>query len=252
MHVRDPGATVRRDTIEEVAGMTGQRVQDVMTREVVVVAQDCGFKRIVDVLAESKVSAVPVVDASGTVVGIVSEADLLHKVEFRPDAPTPVFEGRARRESRAKATGQTARDIMSSPAITIDPSESIVMAARVMERNRVKRLPVVNAATGRLVGIVARRDLLRPYLRPDDEIKDDVATLVLRDSMWIDPAGIDIVVDDGRVVLRGRVDRRTTAAIAVRLVQALDGVVAVEDELAWDFDDVAVSRRRYMFEADVS
>jgi CBS domain-containing protein len=224
-----------------------------MTPEVVVVTPDCGFKRIVDILAESKISAVPVVDAAGLVVGIVSEADLLHKVELRSDASTArVFEGRARRELRAKATGQTARDLMSSPAITIDPSESIVMAARVMERSRVKRLPVVDSATGRLVGIVARRDLLRPYLRPDDEIKDDVADRVLRDSMWIDPAGIEIVVDDGRVLMRGRVDRRTTAAIAARLVQALDGVVAVENELTWDFDDVAVSRRRSMFDADVS
>jgi CBS domain-containing protein len=233
--------------------MTGQRVQDVMTPEVVVVAPDCGFKRIVDILAESRVSAVPVVDASGVVIGIVSEADLLHKAENRPDMPTThVFEGRARRESRAKATGRTAGDLMSSPAITIDPSESIVTAARAMERSRVKRLPVVDKASGRLVGIVARRDLLRPYLRPDDEIKDDVAIHVLRDSMWIDPAGIEIVVDDGRVLLRGRVDRRTTAAIAARLVQALDGVVTVDNELTWDFDDVAVSRRRYMFDADVS
>jgi CBS domain-containing protein len=231
--------------------MTGQRVRDVMTTVVVTVAPDRGFKQIVDVLADFKVSAVPVVDADGVVVGLVSEADLLHKVEFGTDAPTRLFEGRIRRESRAKASGQTAHELMSSPAITIDPSASIGMAARLMEQRRVKRLPVVDEATGRLVGIVSRRDLLRPYLRPDSEIKDDVAISVLRDSMWIDPAGIEILVDDGRVVLRGRVDRRTTATIAERLVQALDGVVAVDNELTWEFDDMAVSRRRYMFDAEV-
>src|SRR5215212_8922897 len=77
----------RRDC-EEVAAMTGQKVRDVMTPEVVVVAPDCGFKHIVDVLADFRVSAVPVVE-DGTLVGIVSEADLLHKVEFSDGAQPP-------------------------------------------------------------------------------------------------------------------------------------------------------------------
>jgi CBS domain-containing protein len=228
--------------------MTGQRVRDVMTPEVVVVAPDSGYKHIVDVMVDFKVSAVPVVD-DGVVVGLVSEADLLHKLEFGPDVPARLFERRARRQSRTKAKGQTARDLMSSPVITIGPSASISAAARVMERHRVKRLPVVDEATGRLVGIVARRDLLRPYLRPDDEIGEEVATRVMRDTLLVDPTEVEILVDDGRVLLRGRVDRRTTAAIAVRLVRALDGVVAVDDEMTWDFDDVAVSRRYPMLDA---
>jgi CBS domain-containing protein len=222
-----------------------------MTPEVVVVPPEAGYKHIVDVLADFKVSAVPVVDEHGKVVGVVSEADLLRKVELGPDAPARLFEGRTRRDSRSKATGETARDLMSSPVVTISASASISAAARLMERHRVRRLPVVDEETGRLVGIVSRRDLLRPYLRPDEEIRDDVATRVIRDSLWIDPAEIDVVVDDGRVVLRGRVDRRTTAAIAVRLTQALDGVVAVQDELTWDFDDVAVTRRLNAFNADL-
>jgi CBS domain-containing protein len=222
-----------------------------MTPEVVVVSPDAGYKHIVDVLADFKVSAVPVVDEHGAVVGVVSEADLLRKVELGPDAPARLFEGRSRRQSRSKATGETARDLMSSPVVTIGPSASISAAARLMERHRIRRLPVVEEGTGRLVGIVARRDLLRPYLRADDEIRDDVTTRVIRDSLWIEPSGIDVVVDDGRVLLRGRVDRRTTAAIAVRLVQGLDGVVAVQDELTWDFDDVAVARRHNGFNADV-
>ena len=231
--------------------MSGQRVRDVMSSEVVVVSPDAGYKHIVDVLADFKVSAVPVVDEHGSVVGVVSEADLLRKVELGPDAPVRLFEGRARRDSRSKATGETARDLMSRPVVTISPSASISAAARLMEQHHVRRLPVVEEDTGRLVGIVARRDLLRPYLRPDDEIRDDVATRVIRDSLWIDPSEIEVVVNDGRVVLRGRVDRRTTAAIAVRLTQALDGVVAVQDELTWEFDDVAVTRRLNAFNADL-
>jgi CBS domain-containing protein len=219
-----------------------------MTPEVVVVAPDCGYKHLVDVMVDSRVSAVPVVD-DDVVVGLVSEADLLHRVELGPDAPTRLIEERIRRQSKTKAIGQTARDLMSSPVVTIDPSAPIGAAARLMERHRVKRLPVVDTATGRLIGIVARRDLLRPYLRRDDEIKDDVANHVLRDSLWVDPTALKIVVDDGRVALHGHVDRRTTAAIAVRLVQAVDGVVAVDDELTWEFDDIAVSRRHPMTDA---
>jgi CBS domain-containing protein len=219
-----------------------------MTPEVVVVAPDCGYKHLVDVMVDFKVSAVPVVD-DGVVVGLVSEADLLHKVEFGPDAPSRLLESRARRQSKTKATGQTARDLMTSPVITISPSASIGAAARLMERHRIKRLPVIDETTGRMVGIVSRRDLLRPYLRADDEIRDDVAIRVLRDSLWVDPTDLEIIVNDGRVVLRGRVDRRTTAAIAVRLAQALDGVVAVDDELTWEFDDIAVSRRHPTMDA---
>lgn len=228
--------------------MTVQCVRDVMTAEVVVVAPDCGYKNLVDVLVDRKVSAVPVVDGHGAVVGLVSEADLLPKVELGPDTSVR-FEGG--RGSRVKAAGQTARDLMSSPVVTIDPSAPIAAAARLMERHRVKRLPVIDEATGRLVGIVARRDLLRPYLRSDDELRDDITTHVLRDSLWVDPTELEIVIDDGRVLLRGRVDRRTTAAIAVRLVQALAGVVAVDDELTWDFDDIAVSRQRPRSSAEV-
>ena len=112
--------------------MTGQRVRDVMTPEVVVVAPDCGYKHIVDVLADFKVSAVPVVE-DGMLVGIVSEADLLHKVEFSDGSQPPRhFERHSRRVGRAKAAGETARALTSEPVITVEPDESLATAARLM------------------------------------------------------------------------------------------------------------------------
>jgi CBS domain-containing protein len=233
----------------EVAPMTRHSVRTVMTPEVVVVAPECGFKHIVDVLADFKVSAVPVVD-NGTVIGIVSEADLLHKLEYGGGAShARLFERHSHRVARAKAVGRTARDLMTSPVILIGPDDSLATAARVMERNRVKRLPVVDPADGRLVGIVARRDLLRRYLRPDGEIKHEIVTDVLKRRLWIDPTEIHVSVNDGRVTLRGRLDRRSTTLMAARLVSSVDGVIAVQDETSYHYDDLAASEYRPVFGA---
>lgn len=76
-----------------------------------------------------------------------------------------------------------------------------------MEHERVKRLPVVNQE-GQLIGIVSRRDLLRPYLRPDSAIRQDVEIEILKRTLWIIPATIEASVTDGRVTLRGRADRK--------------------------------------------
>jgi CBS domain-containing protein len=209
-----------------------------MTPEVVVVAPDCGFKYIVDVLVDFKVSAVPVVE-DGTVIGIVSEADLLRKLEFADGAEhARLFERHSRRVARGKADGQTARDLMTHPVVTIGADDSLAAAARAMERNRVKRLPVVDSVNGRLVGIVARRDLLRPYLRSDAEIKREIVTDVFKRTLQTDPTEIQASVTDGRVTLRGRTDRRSTALAAARLAVGVDGVVAVANEMTYSHDDI--------------
>jgi CBS domain-containing protein len=231
--------------------MSGPVVRDVMVQSVVTVTADCGYKQIVDTLADNKVSAVPVVNEDGRVIGVVSEADLLHKVEFNgADLHARLFDRRRTREAKDKAAGETAMELMTRPAITIDRRASLLEAARVMERHNVKRLPVVDNA-GRLIGIIARRDLLRPYLRPDTELRADIVEDILRRTLWLDPVEIDVLVNDGRVTLRGRIDRRSTAEIATKLVRGVAGVVGVVDQLAWNVDDTAQARRRYMFDAEV-
>lgn len=217
--------------------MQTQHVKDVMTVNVVAVRPTATFKEIADALAEHKISAVPVVDDRNVVVGVVSEADLLHKLELATsDLHRRLVDRRRVRTAKRKAAGDTADALMSSPAVTIGPDAKIGEAARLMEHERIKRLPVVEA-DGRLVGIVARRDLLRPYLRADSAIRQDVEYEVLRRTLWVIPATIDVSVTDGRVTLTGRADRRSTAEIAVHLTRAVDGVVAVIDEMTWDLDD---------------
>jgi CBS-domain-containing membrane protein len=219
-------------------------VRDVMTRDVVVVDPDTPYREIVDSLVRRKVAAVPVVDENRHVLGVVSEADVLHKVEFIGDErQRRTFERASRRSARDKANAAVAADLMSAPAITVPPETSVVAAARRVETAHVKRLPVVDA-DGRLVGIVSRRDLLRIHMRSDPAIRDDIVDNVLRRALWIDPAGVEVGVADGTVTIGGRVERKSTASLVLRLVADVPGVVTVVDRLAWDYDDTELVRAR--------
>jgi CBS domain-containing protein len=219
-----------------------------MTTDVVSVHEDAGFKEIADILIGRGVSALPVVSRhQNFVLGVVSEADLLHKVEFSGESLAGrLFERRRRRAVREKASGDDARAIMTSPAVTTSPDAKIVDAARVMESRQVKRLPVVDA-DGHLVGIVSRRDLLKAFLQPDAAIRDEVTEQVLRKVLWVDPTEVNVTVHDGIVTLTGAVDRKSMVDVAVALTRAVDGVVDVVDELQYRYDDTAdVKRVRLM------
>jgi CBS domain-containing protein len=218
-----------------------RRVRDVMTSDVCTVDQDASFKQVAELLAERRVSALPVLDGDGRVVGVVSEADLLLKEEF-PDGPAGgrVFEGRRRRAARAKAAGDSVAELMTSPAVTVGPDVPVAEAARLLHRHGVKRLPVVDPA-GPLLGIVSRADLLKVFLRSDDEIASDVRQEVLLRSLWVDPDSVTVDVRDGVVTLGGRLERRSQATIAVSLVHALDGVVDVVDRLTFELDDTPMT-----------
>lgn len=218
------------------------RVDDVMTTDVVTVSADTPYREIVDTLAGRRVSAAPVADEHHRVVGVVSEADLLHKIEYVGEThERRVFAGKRRREAQAKAQGAVARDLMSAPAVTIAPDASLTAAAKLMDDERVKRLPVTDQQ-GRLRGIVSRGDLLRVFLRPDAEIARDVQDEVLRRTLWVEPRTVEVQVRDGVVTLTGRTDRRSTAELAVALTRTVPGVVDVTDRLDFEFDDRKLAR----------
>jgi CBS-domain-containing membrane protein len=120
----------------------------------------------------------------------------------------------------------------------------VPFAAKVMETKRVKRLPVVDER-GRLVGIVSRSDLLMVHLRPDAEIRREVREEVLERALWIDPGVVAVEVDEGVVTLSGRLDRKSSAVIAVRLTESVAGVVEVEDKLEYDRDDTGEAQGRF-------
>jgi CBS domain-containing protein len=207
-----------------------------MIRDVVSVTPETGYQKIADVLVSRSVSAVPVVDAAGHVLGVVSEADLLAKLEYADRVPRHPLAVRRLRSGWARAAGDTAADLMSAPAVTIHAEATVSRAARLLDAARVKRLPVVDAE-GRLLGVVSRRDLVRLYARTDDQIRACVVQDVVR-GLRVDPAGVEVGVRAGVVTLRGRVDRQETAAVLVSFTQATPGVVDVVDELTYAPDDV--------------
>ena len=202
------------------------QVGDVMTRGVVSVPPTAGYQEIADLLVHRSISAVPVVDGSRHVLGVVSEADLLAKLEYADRVPRHALAARRMRGGRRRAAGDTAAELMTAPAVAIAATATVTRAARLMDAARVKRMPVIDER-GRLV---------RMYTRPDADIGAAVTDGVLR-PLWIDRRHVRVAVRAGIVTLTGRVDRRSVADILVAFSRATPGVVDVVDELECDVDD---------------
>jgi CBS-domain-containing membrane protein len=173
---------------------------------------------------------------------VVSEGDLLATAE-RGD-PVPGHSGpwqRLLRRRHAAATpgragATTAGELMTTPVTTIDPEASVARAARCMREHRLGWLPVVEDG-GRVVGVLGRSDLLRVFSRPDREIRAEVVDEVLGRVLLVDPRRITVDVDGGVVTLGGQLDLRADAQVAVRLVERVEGVVAVVDRLTYRYDE---------------
>jgi CBS domain-containing protein len=212
-------------------------VRDVMTTGVVTVDPWTPFREIVTRLAEHRISAAPVVDAEGNVLGVVTQADLLLKQEHADlELNVPLAWNRRRRLEREKAAAVVAGGLMTTPAIVVPPTATVTEAARRLHTSGVKRLPVVNEA-GRLAGIVSRADLLKVFNRSDEAIWREIMDDVIAGDFIMDPSRFFIDVVDGVVVLQGRVERSRLIAFLVRAVHAVEGVVRVEDRLTFDLDD---------------
>lgn len=211
-------------------------VKDLMTTPVVTVEPSTPFKEIVARLAEHRVSAVPVVDHDQRVLGVVSEADLLLKEEFPyPDLDLPLWWTKRIRLERAKAAASVARDLMTVAVVAIAPEATAAEAARRMHTAGVKRLPVVEG--GRLVGIVSRGNVLKVFDRSDEAIRREIVEDVIVGEFMMAPSRFLLDVTDGVVVLQGRVERRSLLPYVVRAIQGIEGVVRVENRLAYDLDD---------------
>jgi CBS-domain-containing membrane protein len=203
-------------------------VKDVMTTEVVAIRSETTFKEMAAALRRYRVSALPVVDDAGRVLGVVSEADLLAK-EALAD-PGPVAELVHRKDLR-KAEGLTADDLMTREAVTASPDDPIEQAARMMHFMRVKRLPVVDSG-GQLVGFVSRADVLAVFDRADEEIRKDIVDAMLLHEFLIDPRQFTVIVEDGVVTLEGIPETAALGRALVRKARHIRGVVAVRDRLS--------------------
>ncbi|WP_327690126.1 CBS domain-containing protein [Streptomyces tubercidicus] len=204
---------------------TPHLVSDVMTQTVAAVGREARFKEIVETMERWQVSALPVLAGEGRVIGVVSEADLLPKEEFRESAPDRLEQRRWLDDMR-RAGALTAGELMTAPALTVRANATLSQAARTMARASVKRLPVVDAQ-GVLQGIVSRADLLKVFLRSDEDLAEEVRYVV--GELFTAPVrDLRVTVADGVVTLSGRVRDTSLIPVAARLVRAVEGVVDVE------------------------
>jgi CBS-domain-containing membrane protein len=168
------------------------------------------------------------------VIGVVSEADMLTKeaLGIEPQGMPGMITGLLRHSEHAKARGITAGDLMSSPAVTVAPEDTIDRAAKLMYTRKVKRLPVVDAG-GYLVGIVSRADLLTVFDRPDQEIRAEIVDDVILHEFLVDPALFMVTVADGVVTVTGAPETADLGYRIVDKIRHVQGVVAVRDKLAY-------------------
>ncbi|MCI3278153.1 CBS domain-containing protein [Streptomyces cylindrosporus] len=205
-----------------------------MTHEVVRAHGETSFKAVARLLADNRISGLPVVDDEEKVVGVISETDLLQHQTLqvqgygRRHVSRPKV-ARSAWAAAARAPARTADHLMTRPAITATPEHYVTEAARIMREHGVERLPVVDDE-GRLVGIVTRGDLLRVFLRTDEDIRREVTRRVAL-GLDVPRYVVDVGVDAGVVTLRGHLERRDNAELAARIADRVDGVVAVDSRL---------------------
>jgi CBS domain-containing protein len=221
------------------------KVVDVMTREVVSIAPEASVMEAVRLMLQHKISGLPVIDASGKLQGVVTEGDFLRRVET----------GTERKRSRlvefllgpgrlatdyVHATGRKVDEVMTPDVRTVSEDETLERVVHLMERYRIKRVPVVRG--DKVVGIVTRQNLMRalaslalaehPVAADDAAIRERLLAELKRQS-WAPVGLIDVVVKDGVVKLSGALtDERERQAIRIA-AENIAGVKKVEDHLVW-------------------
>ena len=205
-------------------------VKDVMTTRVIWVKKDATFREMAVALRDHRVSAFPVIDDDGKVIGVVSEADMLTKEALVDELG--IFGGILHRRDQAKARGIIAGDLMTTAVVAVRPGDTVEHAAKLMYDRGVKRLPVTDES-GRLIGIISRADVLSVFDRTDAAISHEITSDVIRGEFLKDPSAIHVTVMDGIVTLTGRPETSEVGHDIVRQVRHVPGVVAVRDRFEY-------------------
>jgi CBS domain-containing protein len=218
--------------------------KDIMTPNVITIAPSLGIEEIAQLLLSCNISGVPVVDAEDRLIGLVSEGDLLRRLEDGTERRRSWWlnlltgpEERAR--EFVKTHGRRAEDVMTREVMTVTADTPVGEIAQILERRRIKRVPVVE--DGKIVGIVSRANLLHGLAThkdrisitpsPDDRaIREQVQALVAKEA-WISHGSLNVLVADGTVELWGWVDSEDERKALLIAVGELDGVKDVVDHL---------------------
>ncbi|WP_232376191.1 CBS domain-containing protein [Amycolatopsis aidingensis] len=216
-------------------------VADLMTTPAFAVGPETEFTEIVRLLATHRISALPVVDADGRPVGVVSEADLLAKEEYAGAGARSSPFGRHRdRERRRKARAHTAADLMTAPVHAVPAGTPLPEAARMLARSGLRRLFVLRGDV--LAGVLARRDLIAVFLRSDEQLGADVRREVFERALGVDPLSVGVSVRHGAVTLLGRLGSKAEVRTAGRLTELVPGVVGVRNRLDYVWGESAGRR----------
>jgi CBS domain-containing protein len=218
---------------------------DIMTQSVVTVSPDDSIMQAIQLMLKRRISGLPVVDGAGALVGIITEGDLLRRVEIGTQKRRPrwieflIGPGRLASEYVA-ACGRKVHEVMTSPVQFVTPGTPLVDVVRIMESRQIKRVPVVE--NGRVVGILSRANLLRalasiardtkPASVADATIRNQLLANLAKQS-WAPVALVDVIVRNGVVHLWGTLtEERQRQGIRV-LAENTPGVHRVEDHLVW-------------------
>lgn len=194
------------------------RTRDVMTNDVVVVFPETSAREAAHLLAERGFTALPVVDTAGTLVGVVSEAELLR--DRLPQDPRWLVHGEP--VEPRQAPGDVVAEVMVKPTVTVDPNTDLAEVANLMLEHGVRSVPVVHE--GRLAGIVTRRDMLRSITRADWVVEAEIRH---RLDVIGGPQRWQVAVSGGKVSIVDKMGNATERHVAEVLVRAIAGVTDV-------------------------
>ncbi len=220
------------------------KAMDVMVRDVITVKPDDEVAEAVQLLAEHDVSALPVVDDDENVVGVISEADLLHREEIGTEKQRPWWLEAVTPASKlagefAKSHGRRVEEVMSTDVVSAAEDTSLEEIATLLERHRIKRVPILRG--GKLIGIVSRSNLIQALASAmtrggaggTDSDRKIRLTLMdrLDDQSWTDFGERNIIVSGGIVHLWGLVGSQQEHEALLALAEGVPGVVRVSDEM---------------------
>lgn len=211
------------------------RLKDLMTTDVITIGPDASLKEAARRMIEARVSGLPVTDNSGALIGVITEADFVKEEAGRRAGQRARLLRWLHPEPKSDSE-RLVGDVMTGTVLTLTGDSDHADAARLMDREGIKRVPVVDEH-GALIGVVSRTDILKAFTRPDAEIIEELKTGLMRKILWIDPKLVAITCEDGNLVLSGQLETRSDAQLLVELARRLDGVVSVRDRLSWEVDN---------------
>lgn len=211
------------------------KIRELMTTEVSTVRPDVPLKEAARRMVEESVSGLPVVSDDGVVVGIITESDFVAAEADRRNSGRAGILRFLDRSHEVPSQERQVGDVMTKNVVTIGPDADHTEAARLMQKNKVKRLPVTEG--DHLLGVISRADLMRAFTRSDDDILTEVNDHVISRVLWLDPAKVTVKSEEGNVSLSGRLETKSDAQLLVELVKRLDGVASVSDDLSWEVDN---------------